>query len=90
MKVLELGLQQIRRGPSLLIILELNRRPTARLPLPLLISAVILVCFKNNARLNFGSATTQIAPPQLKLLTFSLLSAHRAEEEIYLRCKKGD
>jgi hypothetical protein len=47
-------------------------RPTF-LPLPLLISAVSPVCKQDNIRLNFVSPIAQIAPPQLKVLTFNLL-----------------
>jgi hypothetical protein len=46
-------------------------QPTDLLPIPLLISAVPLVCKQNNAQLNFGSLAAQFAPPPLKLLTFN-------------------
>ena len=50
---------------------SLYRRPTDLTPFPLLISAVILVYYKNNTRLNFGSVAAQITLPQLGVLTFN-------------------
>jgi hypothetical protein len=46
-------------------------RPTDLLLLPLLISAVSLVCKQNNTRLNFGSVAAQFASPQSKVLAFN-------------------
>jgi hypothetical protein len=47
-------------------------RPTNFLLLPLLISAVLLVCKQNYVRLNLSLPTAQSTPPQLRLLTFNL------------------